>query len=204
MIGNAAHRERGKVMARPGFIHDKLDIKFLILYLAARLTGPVDFATLTDLAMCDDGVIYFDYAEALAELVDTEHLTLENGEYTITEKGRRNGSICESSLPYSIRLKCDRNLTRVNTMLRRNAQIRTEILPREDEDGFTLRLIFDDNTGNLMTLDWFTVSVEQAQMLGNRFREHPEAVYHGILDVLLPSEQKLAEIPDQSTEETPS
>ena len=30
-----------------GFIHDKLDIKFLILYLMARVAGPVDFTTLT-------------------------------------------------------------------------------------------------------------------------------------------------------------
>lgn len=178
-------------MVRPGFIHDKLDIKFLILYLASRLTGPVDFSTLTDLAMCDDGIIYFDYAEALAELVSTDHLLLENDQYTITEKGLRNGAICESSLPYSVRLKCDRNLTRVNAMLRRNAQVRTEILPRENENGFTLRLILDDNTGNLMTLDWFTGSVEQAQILANRFREVPEDVYHGILDVLLPAEQKI-------------
>ena len=39
-----------------GFIHGKLDIKLLVLYLTSRLAGPVDFATLTDLAMCDDGV----------------------------------------------------------------------------------------------------------------------------------------------------
>ena len=38
-----------------GFIHGKLDIKLLVLYLTSRLAGPVDFATLTDLAMCDEG-----------------------------------------------------------------------------------------------------------------------------------------------------
>ena len=39
-----------------GFIHDKLDIKFLILYLMARVAGPVDFTILADLTFCDDGV----------------------------------------------------------------------------------------------------------------------------------------------------
>ena len=52
-----------------GFIHGKLDIKLLVLYLTSRLAGPVDFATLTDLAMCDDGVDYFVYAEAVSELM---------------------------------------------------------------------------------------------------------------------------------------
>ena len=68
-------------MARYGFIHDKLDIKFLILYLMARAAAPIDFPTLTDLTMCDDGVDYFEFTEAVAELVETDHLTLEDGLY---------------------------------------------------------------------------------------------------------------------------
>ena len=31
-------------MGQTGFIHDKLDIKFLVLYLMARVASPVDFA----------------------------------------------------------------------------------------------------------------------------------------------------------------
>lgn len=101
-------------MAKAGFIHDKLDIKFLVLYLMARVASPVDFSTLADLTFCDDGVEYFDFAAALAELVDTGHLELKDDKYSITEKGRRNGKICESSLAYSVRRKCDRNLAKVN------------------------------------------------------------------------------------------
>ena len=126
-----------------GFIHDKLDIKFLILYLMARVAGPVDFTTLADLTFCDDGVEYFDFAESVAELVSTGHLAVEGDLYTITDKGRRNGEICESSLAFPCE-KCDRNLAKVNAVLRRNAQVRSELLPRED-GGVTLRLILDDD-----------------------------------------------------------
>lgn len=171
-------------MGRTGFIHDKLDIKFLVLYLMARVASPVDFATLADLTFCDDGVEYFDFAESVAELVETGHLALEEDRYTITEKGRRNGKICESSLAYSVRRKCDQNLARVNGVLRRDAQVRTETLPRED-GGVTLRLILDDDKGNIMTLDMLTVSQEQAGQLAERFRAQPEKLYHGILQVLL-------------------
>ena len=85
-------------MAKAGFIHDKLDIKFLVLYLMARVASPVDFSTLADLTFCDDGVEYFDFAAALAELVDTGHLELKDDKYSITEKGRRNGKICEGNI----------------------------------------------------------------------------------------------------------
>lgn len=176
-------------MSRTGFIHDKLDIKFLVLYLMARVASPVDFPTLADLTFCDDGVEYFDFAESVAELVDTEHLTLEDGKYSITDKGRRNGKICESSLAYSVRRKCDQNLARVNGVLRRDAQVRTELLPRED-GGVTLRLILDDDKGNIMTLDMLTVSPDQADRLAEKFRAEPEKLYHGILQVLLEEEPK--------------
>ena len=171
-------------MSRTGFIHDKLDIKFLVLYLMARVAYPVDLPTLTDLAFCDDGVEYFDFAEALAELVATDHLTLLGDKYAITDKDRRNGKICESSLAFSVRQKCDRNLARVNGVLRRDAQVRTEFLPRED-GGITLRLILDDDKGNIMTLDMLTVSPDQAGRLAERFRATPEDLYHSILQALL-------------------
>lgn len=176
-------------MSRTGFIHDKLDIKFLVLYLMARVASPVDFPTLADLTFCDDGVEYFDFAESVAELVDTEHLTLEDGKYSITDKGRRNGKICESSLAFSVRRKCDQNLARVNGVLRRDAQVRTELLPRED-GGVTLRLILDDDKGNIMTLDMLTVSTDQADHLAEKFRAEPEKLYHGILQVLLEEQSK--------------
>ena len=176
-------------MSRTGFIHDKLDIKFLVLYLMARVASPVDFPTLADLTFCDDGVEYFDFAESVAELVDTEHLTLEDGKYSITDKGRRNGKICESSLAFSVRRKCDQNLARVNGVLRRDAQVRTELLPRED-GGLTPRLILDADTGNIMTLDMLTVSTDQADHLAEKFRAEPEKLYHGILQVLLEEEPK--------------
>ena len=101
----------------------------------------------------------------------------------------RNGKICESSLAYSVRRKCDRNLAKVNGVLRRDAQVRAEILPRDD-GAHTLRLILDDDKGNIMTLDLLTVSEEQAGRLAEKFRTHPERLYDSILQVLLETEEE--------------
>ena len=56
-------------MAGPGFIRDKLEIKFLILYITARVIEPIPFDTVLDLTMCDDGIDYFDFSECLRDLV---------------------------------------------------------------------------------------------------------------------------------------
>ena len=170
-------------MARQGFIHDKLDIKMLELYLMARVAGPVDFDTLMDLAMRHEGVEYFDFAEATAELVDSGHLTLEAGEYTITEKGQVNSQACESSLPYSVRRRCNQDLAAVNAALRRNAQIRGEA--RDNGDGsVTARMTLDDDGGNLLTLELLCPSREQADRLIAGFKARPERVYNEVLELL--------------------
>lgn len=171
-------------MARIGYIHDKLDLKFLILYIMSRTAAPIDLPTLADLTLCDEGVDYFDFAEATAELVESDHLLLRDGLYGITDKGRKNGGICESSLPYSIRVKCDKNVAKLNSRIRRNAQVRAEVLPRE-HDGFTLRVALDDEGGNLLTLELLTASETQGERLAEQFRTHPEQVYNGVLNVLL-------------------
>lgn len=71
-----------------------------------------------------------------------------------------------------MRRKCDRNLAKVNGVLRRDAQVRAEILPRDD-GAHTLRLILDDDKGNIMTLDLLTVSEEQAGRLGGKIPHPP-------------------------------
>ena len=175
----------GTILAGFGFIRDKLEIKFLILYIAARVIEPIPFDTVLDLTMCDDGIDYFDFSECLADLVRTEHLTLsEDGLYAITEKGKRNGGICESSLPYSVRVKCDKNVARLNGQLRRDAQVRAERILRDD-GTYTLRLALDDEHGNLLTLELLAATEQQANRLADQFKTHPEQVYNGVLDVLL-------------------
>ena len=48
---------------RFGFIHEKLDIKLLILFVLRRLPAPIDAESLSDLVLIDGGIGYFDDKE---------------------------------------------------------------------------------------------------------------------------------------------
>lgn len=171
-------------MPRQGYIRDKLDIKVLVLYLTARTAAPIDFATLTDLAMCDEGVDYFLFAQAVSELVESEHLLLENELYSITEKGRKNGSVWEESLPFSVRQRCDNNLAPLNAKLRQAAQIRSQVVPRPDGNGYTVHMVLDDNDGNLMTLELYAPTQERGEHLSAAFQAEPDRIYRALLNTL--------------------
>ena len=133
-------------MARTGFIQNELDLKLLVLYIMSRTAAPVTFNQLLDVALCDAGVDYFSLTEVVGHLVETGHLEQTGQVYAITEKGRRNSEICESSLPYSIRMRCDENLVRLNDVLKRAALVQTDLKPNGD-GTCTVRLFFSDDSG---------------------------------------------------------
>jgi len=171
-------------MARIGFIRDKLDVKLLILYLLDRVVAPIDFAALTDLSMCDSGVDYFIFAEAVSELLESKHIAKNNDLYSITEKGHRSNADCESSLSLVIRRRCDERLSPLNAQLRRNAQIQA-VVTQNKNDSFTLNLSLDDDMGNLMTISLNAVSEAQCDQMARYFQANPETVYRVLLSTLL-------------------
>lgn len=176
-------------MAGFGFISGKLEIKFLILYIASRIIEPVPFEVLQDLSMCDGGVDYFDFSECLADLVRTEHLTLsEDGLYAITEKGRLNGAICESSLPYSVRMQVDQNLVGHNERLKRRALVQARVQQRA-EGGCTVSLSLSDELDNLMKLELLVTREDMARTIEKHFKADAESIYSRILAVLFDQEE---------------
>lgn len=166
-----------------GFIRDKLEIKFLILYIASRVSEAIPLAELQELTMCDDGIDYFDFAECLADLVNTEHLRLEEDRYSITPKGLRNSEICESSLPYSVRIRADKNIASYHKMLLRRNQVQSRVVEREN-GSYTVMLYLRDDVDEIMELELVVATEEMAKDLAERFKKNPEQIYSGILAAL--------------------
>ena len=169
----------------PGFIHGELEQKILILYILSRLTEPVPFDMLLDMSLCDDGIHYFDFTERLSELVDTGHVACpEEKLYRITDKGRRTAEISETELPYTVRMRCNRNADKCNRALRRQEQVRSSTEARLN-GTFTARMILDDDIGNLMDLQVMAPDKAFADKLIRHFQGNPERLYHRLMNLLL-------------------
>ena len=177
-------------MTRMGYIQNDLDLKLLVLYIMNRVAAPIDFATLTDLAMCDDGVDYFDYAEAVSELLASGHLAQDGEFYSITDKGRRNCADTESSLSPVIRKRCDQRLAPLNQALKRKAQVRGEGIINPENGEITVQLSLDDDHGSLFSLSLLAGTEEEGHRIAAYFTDHPARVYNGILGVLFSNESK--------------
>ena len=170
---------------RFGFIHDKMDLKVLILFLLRRLPAPVDRESLMDITLlCDDGVGYFEFSECLHELLETEHVSLENNMYLVTEKGRLNGEATESGLPYSVRMRAEKAAAALSGVLKRDSMISVSHELRQ-RGGYTVKLSMSDGIGPVIDMELLMGDDSQVKKVESNFRKNAENYYTRIVELLL-------------------
>lgn len=168
---------------RHGFIRDKLDIKILILFVMRRIDQPMTIDELTEVAICDDGISYFDFAECLSELVSTNHVEYDGTKYSITQKGIKNGGVTESTLPYSVRVRAEKNTAVMSARLSRGEMISTSRMIRRG-GGYTVTLAMSDGIDDVLNMQLYASSEKQASRMEKAFREKAEKIYSNLLKEL--------------------
>lgn len=167
-----------------GFIHERLDIELLILYILNRLPGAVDRDTLAELTIsCDGGINYFNFSDALGVLITTGHVDCSDEQYSVTDKGVENGNTTETLIPYSVRMRAERLVIPVAQKLRRNDMIKTETKPAPN-GGYTVHLSLADGSGSLISMDILAGSERQARLMAKKFHEDAEDIYAHIAMLL--------------------
>ena len=167
---------------RRGFIHDKLDIKLLILFVLRRLPSEIDGERLADLVLIDGGIGYFDYKDCLAELVSTAQVEEREDGYLVTAKGNRNGEILETTLPYSVRAKAEKTAMPVIEEMRRSAMILAN--HEVGENGVTVYLAMDDGLGKIFDLKILAADEQQAKRMEKNFKKNAEGFYLRFIEEL--------------------
>ena len=174
-------------MQRLGFIHDMMDVKVLILFVAARASYPMTNQEIYELCYQDECLSYFDVCTAIPEMVNSGHLHQVEERYEITEKGREAGKLTEDSIAFTVRQRAENAVARFNRQLRRSSFVKTQIIPRESGEQSVV-MVLDDEMGNLMTLELVAPDQRQAVRLGKLFEKKAENVYSLIMTELLDEE----------------
>jgi len=178
-------------LQRLGFIHDMLDVKVLILFVMSRALYPASSQQIYELCLQDDCVSYFDVCTAIPEMVQSGHLAeKEKDLFEITEKGRTDGALTESTIAYTVRCKAENAVNRFNRQLRRSSFVKSQIIPREGGD-FSVMMSLDDETGNLMTLELVAPNQRQAVRLEKLLQKKAEVIYSVTMAELLNDEDEI-------------
>lgn len=172
-------------MERRGFIQDMMDVKVLVLYVAARVDVPVTVQEIYELCLQDDKLTYFDVCDAVPDLVRSGHLQeLPNRTYQITDKGRENGAATEDSIAYPVKERAKADVEKFNQTCKKKGLVEAEIIPAEQGD-YIARLILNDPNGRLMTLELTAPNQPQAAAICRSFLENGPTVYSLLMADLL-------------------
>ena len=178
-------------MKRLGFIHDMMDVKVLILFVAARSEYPMTMQEVYELCYQDDCLSYFDVCTAIPEMVETGHLKqVDEEHYEITEKGRADGALTADSIAFTVKQRAENAVERFNRQLRRSSFVKTQVVPRPGGD-YSVVMSLDDEMGNLMTLELAAPNQRQAVRLGRLFEMKAENIYNLTMMELLDGEDEL-------------
>ena len=178
-------------MKRLGFIHDMMDVKVLILYVAARSNYPMTCQEVYELCYQDDCLSYFDVCTAIPEMVRTGHLREVEGEkYEITDKGRRDGELTADSIAYTVKQRAEDAVDRYNRQIKRSSFVKTTITSGENGDVSVL-MSLDDEVGNLMKLELMAPDQRQAVRLSKLFEKKAEEIYNLTMMALLDDEDEV-------------
>ncbi len=172
-------------MERHGFIHDMMDVKVLILYVAARADYPMTTQEIYELCYQDDCLSYFDVCTAVPQLVESGHLeALEDERFRITDKGRQDGAITADTVAYTVRQRAEDAVADYNRQLRRSRFVKTKVTPRENGE-YSVVMVLDDEVSNLMTMELVAPDQRQAIRLSKLFEKKAELIYNITMTELL-------------------
>ena len=172
-------------MQRLGFIHDMMDVKVLILYVAARSSYPMTAQEVYELCYQDECLSYFDVCTALPQMVESGHMQqVDEDRYEITEKGKADGKLTEDSIAFSVKQRAENAVSRFNRQLRRRSFVKSQVIPRDNGD-FSVIMSLDDEMGNLMTLELVAPNQRQAIRLGRLYEQKAEILYNLTMSELL-------------------
>ena len=168
-------------MQRLGFIHDMLDVKVLILFVASRANYPMTVQEIYETCYVDDCLSYFDVCTAIPEMVNTGHLReCEEGKYLITDLGRADGETTADSIAFTVRQKAENLINRFNRNIRRSSFVKTQIIPRDNGEYSVT-----------MTLELVAPNQRQAVRLSRMFEKKAETIYNLTMNELLSAEEEL-------------
>ena len=178
-------------MQRLGFIHDMMDVKVLILFVAARSSYPMTVQDIYELCYQDECLSYFDVCTAVPEMVASGHLqAVDDEHFEITEKGKSDGELTEDSIAFTVKQRAENAVSRFNRQLRRSSFVKTQTIPRENGD-YSVLMSLDDELGNLMTLELVAPDQRQAVRLSRLFEKKAELIYNLTMTELLEEEDSL-------------
>lgn len=170
-----------------GGLRSVTSIQMMVSYLVANINGKVTADNI--IKTMDEGMLanHFEIADAISKLKKSG-VVIENedGSLKLLENSGADISLIEKDLPLSVREKaislCQKIIAK-ETYKREN---KVEIIKKDG--GFDVTLHISDKDTDFLTLTLYAASIEQAELIKDKFITNPVKVYDTLIEAIFNNE----------------
>lgn len=160
-----------------------LAVCYIVENIDARVTADIIIQ-----AMSENGIAnYFEVANAIDKLKKNNTLIEnENGALSLNKNTGANIELVEKDLPYTIREKSIRLVQKIIAKEKFRRENKAEIV--KTEQGYNVNLNISDEKTEFLNLTLFAASIEQAEMIKEKFISNPANVYETVINGIFSNE----------------
>ncbi len=178
---------------KPGSLSNICEIKILICYVLRESQQTITQSQLNKVFQINETVNYFNFCQAMAELLTTNHVFQQNDNILkLTQLGLDAVELFEKNLPASTLKKSIKTLNELIEYERENKNRIIEI--NKKEDGYIVKLVLEETGSNLLNLEIFCPTEDAANKFKDELKNKTTDVYRTILAVLSNDHKTLIEI----------
>ena len=166
---------------RPGGLTSSTEIRLLLCYLVKN-AGPITRQEIENALMEEALVNYFEIGSCLDDITKQQLVTLTNGSYAITEKGRKVAQELAYDLPRTVRESAIRAVMQIRSWRHRAASNRAVV---QEKDGqFSVVCSIADMGSDVFRMELAMPDKLTAEMIKNNFIAHGSDIYPKLMDML--------------------
>jgi hypothetical protein len=178
----------GKIMASSA-IGSKKNVKIFVLYLMENINYPLDYATLNDIIMQTDYVMYLDFAESFHEMMDAglilevESDDKERPAYVVSQKGKYVARELNSDILTSILDKSLSAALRYLDFKKRGVEAKSTIT-KLDDGRYEIECMMLEKREVIYSTKVIVDTLQRAERMKENFYSRPEGIYKATLALL--------------------
>ena len=170
-------------------IGSKKNVKIFVLYLMENINYPLDYATLNDIIMQTDYVMYLDFAESFNEMIDAELIIELEGEeknqpvFVVSEKGKHIARELNSDILTSILDKSLSAALRYLDFKKRGVEAKS-VIKQLDDGRYEIECMMMEKGIKIYSTMVVVDTLQRAERMKENFNNRPEGIYKATLALL--------------------
>ncbi len=173
---------------KDGGLRSTSSISLMVSYLIANLGGKITAEIISNAMVEGELANYFEVNNAIGALIKNGTVK-ENADKTLELVSRSTEEIdlIEKDLPYTVRVMGIKLCQKILAKEKYRRENKTEII--DNGDHFTVELHVSGGSTDFMKLSLFVPTVEQAEMIREKFLSNPSRVYENLINSIFENEE---------------